>query len=118
MENVPTWERRRVTVGDWTITASYKDATYRFANEDHKAAFESDPESYLPQYGGYCAFGAAMGFKFDGDPNQWKIVDGELFLNISKEIQERWLTDVPGFIAQADTNWETIADKDPASLQQ
>jgi len=105
------------TPGNWKITTSYNDATYRFASEAHKAAFEADPEAYLPQYGGYCAFGAAMGFKFDGDPHQWKIVDGELYLNISKDIQERWLTDVPGFIEQADVNWVDIADKDPASLQ-
>ena len=107
----------QATPGNWQITASYNDATYRFASEDHKAAFEADPEAYLPQYGGYCAFGAAMGFKFDGDPNQWKIVDGELYLNISKDIQERWLTDVPGYIVRADENWTDIADKDPASLQ-
>ena len=105
------------TPGNWKITSSYNDATYRFASEEHKAAFEANPEAYLPQYGGYCAFGAAMGFKFDGDPHQWKIVDGELFLNISKDIQERWLTDVPGFIKTADANWTDIADKDPASLQ-
>ncbi|MEP3198686.1 MAG: YHS domain-containing (seleno)protein [Lentilitoribacter sp.] len=105
------------TPGNWQITSSHNDATYRFANEEHKAAFEADPAAYLPQYGGYCAFGAAMGFKFDGDPHQWKIVDGELFLNISKDIQERWLTDVPGFIKTADANWTDIADKDPASLQ-
>ena len=107
----------QATPGNWQITASYNDATYRFASEDHKSAFEADPEAYLPQYGGYCAFGAAMGFKFDGDPNQWKIVDGELYLNISKDIQERWLTDVPGYIVRADENWTDIADKDPASLQ-
>lgn len=105
------------TPGNWKITSSYNDATYRFASEEHKAAFEANPEAYLPQYGGYCAFGAAMGFKFDGDPHQWKIVDGELFLNISKDIQERWLTDVPGFIKTADANWTDIAHKDPASLQ-
>ncbi|SHH17221.1 YHS domain-containing protein [Cognatiyoonia sediminum] len=105
------------TPGNWTITSSYNDATYRFASEEHKAAFDADPEAYLPQYGGYCAFGAAMGFKFDGDPNQWKVVDGELFLNISADIQERWLEDVPGFIQLADTNWPAIEDKDPASLQ-
>jgi YHS domain-containing protein len=105
------------TPGNWKITSSYNDATYRFASEEHKAAFEANPEAYLPQYGGYCAFGAAMGFKFDGDPHQWKIVDGELFLNISKDIQERWLTDVPGFIKTADAKWTDIADKDPASLQ-
>ena len=105
------------TKGDWTITTIYNDATYRFANEEHKAAFLADPEAYLPQYGGYCAFGAAMGFKFDGDPNYWRIVDGELFLNISQDIQQRWNTDIPGFIELADTNWPEIEDKDPASLQ-
>ncbi len=105
------------TKGDWTITTIYNDATYRFANEEHKAAFEADPEAYLPEYGGYCAFGAAMGFKFDGDPNYWRIVDGELFLNISQDIQERWVTDIPGFIEMADTNWVEIEDKDPAELQ-
>lgn len=105
------------TRGNWTITSVYNDAMYRFANEEHKAAFDADPEAYLPEYGGYCAFGAAMGFKFDGDPNYWRIVDGELYLNISQDIQERWSTDIPGFIERADTNWVEIEDKDPASLQ-
>ena len=104
--------------GNWKITAVHDDATYRFASEEHKAAFEANPEAYLPQYGGYCAFGAAMGFKFDGDPNHWKIVDGELFLNISKDIQERWVTDISGFITKAHEHWTVIADKDPAALQQ
>ncbi len=106
------------TPGNWTITATHDDATYRFATEEHRAAFEADPEAYLPQYGGYCAFGAAMGFKFDGDPNQWRIVDGELYLNISADIQERWLTDIPGYVERADANWPEIAPIEPAALQQ
>ena len=105
------------TKGNWKITTSYNEATYRFSSEENKIAFEKNPEAYLPEYGGYCAFGAAMGFKFDGDPTVWKIVDGELFLNISSDIQTRWEGDIPGFIEQADNNWETIADKEPASLQ-
>jgi len=105
------------TKGDYRISSSHNEATYWFSSEEHKAAFDADPEAYLPQYGGYCAFGAAMGFKFDGDPEHWKIVDGELFLNLSKDIQARWSEDIPGFIEKADTNWTDIADKDPASLQ-
>jgi len=105
------------TPGDWTITTIHEDATYRFATEENRDTFLADPEAYLPQYGGYCAFGAAMGFKFDGDPQQWHIEDGELFLNISSDIQERWLTDVDGFIEQADQNWPEIVDVAPADLQ-
>ncbi|MBO9478716.1 YHS domain-containing protein [Shimia sp. R11_0] len=106
------------TKGDYRISSVYNDATYRFASEEHKAAFDADPEAYLPQYGGYCAFGAAMGFKFDGDPEYWKIVDGELFLNLSKDIQQRWEEDVPGLIARADDNWVNIESKSPEELQQ
>ena len=102
--------------GNWKITSVFNDATYRFASDEHKAAFDANPEAYLPQYGGYCAFGAAMGFKFDGDPNHWRIVDGELFLNLSQDIQDKWATDIPGYIEKADTNWVEIEDKDPSDL--
>ena len=83
----------------------------------NKEKFLADPAKFVPAYGGYCAFGTAMGFKFDGDPEQWRIVDGELFLNISADIQERWLTDIPGYVAQADENWPEIANVPPADLQ-
>ncbi|WP_027256470.1 MULTISPECIES: YHS domain-containing (seleno)protein [Leisingera] len=106
------------TPGNWKITALHNDAMYRFASEENKAEFEKNPEAYLPAYGGYCAFGAAMGFKFDGDPTLWKIVDDKLYLNLAKDIQTRWEGDIPGFIEKADVNWEDIADKDPAALQQ
>ena len=105
------------TKGDYRLTAVYNDATYWFSSEENKAAFEANPEAYAPAYGGFCAFGTAMGFKFDGDPNYWKIVDDKLYLNLSAQIQERWNEDVPGFIVSADTNWTDIADKTPKELQ-
>lgn len=105
------------TKGNYKITAAHDGATYRFASEEHKAAFEADPEAYLPQYGGFCAFGTAMGIKVDGDPHVWRIVDDELFLNISKDVQEKWVSDIPGYVEKADTNWDDIADKAPSALQ-
>lgn len=106
----------QATPGDYRISAVHNEATYWFSSEEHKATFEANPEAYLPQYGGYCAFGAAMGFKFDGDPELWKIVDGELFLNLAEDIQERWEGDIPGFIQRADANWTDIENVEPAVL--
>jgi YHS domain-containing protein len=105
------------TAGSLEHTSTYEGATYRFVSAEHKAQFDASPEAFAPQYGGYCAFGTAMGFKFDGDPEVWKIVDGELFLNLSTAVQARWEEDVPGFINTADVQWETIEDKSPEELQ-
>lgn len=83
-------------------------AAYRFSSEEHRAAFEADPARYLPAYGGFCAYGVAVGKKFDGDPHFWRIEDDRLYLNLNREINETFLEDVDGNIAQADDNWVEI----------
>jgi YHS domain-containing protein len=104
------------TKGSAEHTATFEGAAYRFANAEHLAAFEADPQTYVPAYGGYCAFGTAMGRKFDGDPEVWKIVDGELYVNLNDDVQERWETNIPGFVENADHNWAIIADVPDAQL--
>lgn len=97
------------TLGDAEIAVVHDDATYRFASKAHHDKFVAHPESYLPQFGGFCAFGASVGAKFDGDPQVWRVVDGKLYLNLSKGIQQEWVKDIPGNIAKATANWPTLA---------
>ncbi|GAB3521162.1 YHS domain-containing (seleno)protein [Photobacterium alginatilyticum] len=94
--------------GNKAFTATYKNAIYQFSSADNRDAFKAEPDKYAPQYGGYCAFGVAMGKKFETDPNAWKVVDNKLYLNLDKSVQKRWLEDVPGYINTANTNWSTI----------
>jgi hypothetical protein len=35
-------------------------------------------------------------------------VDGKLYLNYSKAVQQTWATDVPGNIQKADQNWPAL----------
>ena len=105
------------TPGDFQITAEHNGATYRFASEENKALFVANPDAYAPAYGGYCAFGTAMGFKFDGDPHLWRIVDNKLYLNLAPGIQERWEADRANLITAANENWVSISDKTPEELQ-
>ncbi|MEQ9142943.1 MAG: YHS domain-containing (seleno)protein [Parvibaculaceae bacterium] len=84
--------------------------TYLFASKENKALFEADPEKYLPAFGGHCAFAAAVGKKFFGDPEVWRVVDGRLYLNLDTHVQDRWLEDVDGMIARGNANWEKIRD--------
>ncbi|MBV8763527.1 MAG: tat pathway signal sequence domain protein [Hyphomicrobiales bacterium] len=104
-------------LGDFSITAQYEGATYRFASEEHKALFMKEPAKYLPQFGGFCAYGAAAGYKVDGDPTLWKIVDNKLYLNIAPPVAARWNQDVAGYIKAANEKWTAIKDKAPSDLQ-
>ena len=115
---VAYFTEKQPTRGNWKITATHNGATYRFASEANKKAFLADPAKFVPAYGGYCAFGTAMGFKFDGDPNVWKVVNNKLYLNLSKDIQTRWEGKVTEFISTANTKWKAIKDKAPEALQQ
>lgn len=90
--------------------------SYLFASDDNKKLFEATPAKFLPQYGGYCAFGASIGKKFVADPDVYDIVDGKLYSNLDSKIRAIWSQDIPGRIKTADGNWKSIADKHPAAL--
>ena len=103
--------------GSGEFTASHNGAEYRFSSAENRDLFSANPDAYAPQYGGYCAFGTAMGRKFDGDPHAWHIADNKLYLNLNKKIQARWKKDVPGFVKGADNNWPIIEGLSDAILE-
>lgn len=90
--------------------------TYVFATAEHRKMFAANPQNYLPAYGGYCAYGLGVGKKFVADPEVWKSVDGKLYLNLDKSIQQKWEKDIPGYIKKGDANWVTMKDKEPSDL--
>ena len=47
-------------------------------------------------------------FSPDGDVRYADIVDGKLYLNYNKKIQERWEQDQASYIVKADTNWPEV----------
>jgi YHS domain-containing protein len=97
-------------------TAVHEGVTYAFASEEHLKQFQADPQKFLPAYGGYCAYGLAVGKKFVADPEVWRIVRGKLYLNLDKSIQGKWEKNIEGYIQQADANWSKIRDKAPTDL--
>ena len=86
----------------------WQGASWRFSNAENLAAFRGQPELYAPQYGGYCAWAVSQGHTASSDPEAWRIVDGKLYLNYSRSVQEKWQSDVPGNIRRADANWPGI----------
>jgi hypothetical protein len=88
-----------------SITADYNGAKFAFATEANRDTFLADPAGFAPLYDGHCAYGVSKGGKVPGNPNLWRIVDGKLYLNITKNVVGFWEEDVPGNITVAQSNW-------------
>ena len=86
----------------------HRGSTFQFSSAAHRDAFAAEPDKYAPQYGGYCAYGMAKGYKAKIDPEAFSLIHGRLYLNYSDAVRTRWLSDVPGYIRQADANWPTV----------
>lgn len=85
--------------------------TYRFASAAHRDRFAQEPQRFLPQYGGFCAWAVSRGYTADTDPLAWRIVDGRLFLNYDRSVQRQWEGDVKGNVAKGDANWPGLSRK-------
>ena len=66
--------------GDENISTTYKGVKYIFSNDQNKDLFISDPEKYLPVYGGWCAMTLSMGRATTPVYDNFLIDDGKLHL--------------------------------------
>lgn len=106
----------RATRGSDKYVHVHDGAAYRFANQENLDTFKANPARYTPAYGGFCAFGVALGKKFDGDPTLWRIVRDRLYLNLNEEIQNKWSEDIGGNIRKANAQWKSVSSRPVSSL--
>lgn len=99
------------TNGDFQVTSTHNGATYYFVNAENKAIFESNPENYTPQMGGFCAYGAAAGALFPADIATAQIYKGKLYLNLNPALKEVFNKDLEENIEKAEKNWETLKEQ-------
>jgi YHS domain-containing protein len=93
------------TKGSDQYSFAWRGVTYRFASAGNLEKFKADPEKYLPQYGGYCAYAMSLNRIADIDPSRWAIVNGRLYLNNGFVAEKLWSLNKSGNIASADRNW-------------
>lgn len=98
--------------GDPDFTAVYEGVTYEFASLKDQKLFELNPAHYVPQYGGFCAFGVSEGAKADIDPHAFTIKDGKLYLNYSEAVGRDFGKNTAARIEKADHNWSAVSQQD------
>lgn len=101
----------RPVEGKQAFEHKYKGSTWRFSTAENLAAFKAAPDKYAPQFGGYCAWAVSQGYTAKGDPKNWRVVNGKLYLNYNTDIQKKWEKDIPRLIAKGDANWPKVLQK-------
>ena len=102
--------------GDKKFTTSFDGVKYKFSSSENLEVFNKNPEKYIPQYGGYCAYAIAVkNDKVSINPKTFQIKDEKLYLfynawgtntlNLWKQENEDALKE------KADKNWESIKFK-------
>jgi YHS domain-containing protein len=110
-DTVAYFTEGKAVKGDAKFQHAWDGAKWHFSSAANRDRFAADPVKYAPQYGGFCAYGVASGYKVKVIGEAWHVRDGKLYLNYDKSVQKRWLADIPGHIAKAEDNWPKIKDK-------
>ena len=91
--------------GEKAFQTEFQGVSYKFTSAEHLASFKKDPERYLPQYGGYCAYAMALkGDKVGVNPKTFLITDDKLYLFYNKfgvNTLKKWENENPKELKEA-----------------
>ena len=101
--------------GSEEFSAAFDDAIYWFKNAEHQAKFLTDPDSYAPQYGGYCAISMSQGKKAEPDPQAWTISDGKLYVFRSPVGVSMFNAQAAAIVGEASNHWPELKGSSSAA---
>jgi YHS domain-containing protein len=97
-------------LGNSKFTVEWKGANWHFATQESANKFKSDPDTYQPQYNGFCSNALSLGeglIKTDG--TVWEFFGGELHLFYAERGRQRWLNgDWKSYKNEADKAWAEL----------
>ncbi len=96
-------------IGKVQYTYTIEKVTYQFSSQENKTIFSQNPDKYIPQYGGWCAYAMAVsGDQVSIDPATYRVTDDKLYLFYNKrgyDTSVPWRTSESDFIKKANDNW-------------
>ena len=72
--------------------------------------FENSPETFVPQYGSFCAIAMSEGTKANPNPKSWEVRDSKLYFFTRKffgiiDVKRQWVKRPEELRGLADTAW-------------
>ena len=114
--DVVTYFSNEAKEGSKSFVSEYDGVRFKFSSKENLELFNKNPEKYIPQYGGYCAYAVALkGSKVSINPETFLIEDGKLYLFYDAwgtNTLELWQKENPAVLKEkANMNWEDIKSK-------
>lgn len=97
--------------GSPEFMAEWDGVTYLFSSEENKNLFLKSPLTYIPAYGGWCAFAMADGEEVEIDPKTFKVIDGRVYLFYNGfwgNTLEKWNRDEAKLFSKAQKAWSDL----------
>jgi YHS domain-containing protein len=110
-DTVAYFTENKAIKGDKEMSVEYQGAVWHFSSAENLDTFITQPEKYIPQYGGYCAYAVSRNTTASINPKAFNVYEGKLYLNYSKGVQKRWMKDLEAGIKKANTHWPKLLKK-------
>ncbi|MBP2831423.1 hypothetical protein J8281_04410 [Aquimarina sp. U1-2] len=114
--DVTEYFNNKAIKGNSKFVATYDQVNYKFISQENLNTFKKNPEKYVPQYGGYCAYAISVNNeKVAINPKTFEIRDQKLYLFYNSwgvNTLEKWKNENPEKLKnQADKNWGKLKMK-------
>jgi len=105
---------KTATLGSSDYQSEYEKYIYYFSSQENLELFESDPTFYIPQYGGYCAYGVS--YEIDdlsglstreSSPSYFLVYKNQLFLFRAQAAMLLFHKNLKEYQPMGDEKWET-----------
>lgn len=101
--------------GTAEYTIMHQGGKFKFSSSANLNAFKANPEKYVPQYGGWCAYAMGeTGDKVAINPETFEIRDDKLYLFYNAYFTNTlkdWLKKPVELQKKADANWPAVMHK-------
>lgn len=89
-----------------TFQAAYKGQRYLFTSQKNQMLFADDPESFLPEFGGFCSHSASQEKLVASDPSIYIVEKGNLYFFRDTTTKNLWDEADDKKIVKANKYWK------------